>query len=165
MGVAARGTGSRGGGVGRRSCLWPHIPSAPTEPCNLTYAVSSCDATIGVGRRDALKRTGSHGEHSLLEPAAVCVHDHVPLFVSATDDGAGVDYCVFQMAAVARWGGAVWECGAVLGADFWCEFCHWRCDRDSDGVSVRDELGDFFEVFGECHWADAGDGGALCVFS
>jgi len=52
---------------------------------------------------------------------------------------------------------------AILGADFRDYFCDRSGNGNSDGISVRNELGGLFEDRGRRNWADAGDGRRVFV--
>lgn len=39
----------------------------------------------------------SYGRYDFIQPIAICFHNHLSLFVSAINDGAFVDDCIFQM--------------------------------------------------------------------
>src|SRR5215471_9836913 len=50
-----------------------------------------------------------------------------------------------------------------FGRRFWPELRHWRCNRYSHGIPVRNKLGRLFAIRGRHNRTDLGDGRNVCV--
>ena len=102
---------------------------------------------------------GIMADYNFLEPGCSRVHHHVPLPVSAADDGAGLAHRFLQMEAPAHGGGAFMASAAVLGAHLRAHLCR----RVVTGIPMEFQFGtnwaDFSKFSGEHHRPDAGNGG------
>src|SRR4029077_13612648 len=116
-------------------------------------------------RRDESLRGSVDGTSSGRTPAALRVHDYVPLHLPAVDDGAGTAARLPEDQSAADRRRTLQPRGAILGEDLWDQFCPRRRYRHPDGVSVRDKLGRVLESRGRSDRADASDGGRVLLFS
>src|SRR5258708_8925875 len=110
-------------------------------------------------RRKEFPRGPADGTSSGRTSTAIRLHGNLSLHLSTTDDGAGAPDRLPEDQGVAHRRRALQPRGAILGADFRDQFCSRRCYGNPNGISVRDELGAFFESGGRlglaapCDWS------------
>ena len=98
-------------------------------------------------------------------PFAVCIHDNVPLHLPSTHHGTRPPDRHSQKHRDLERERVLQPGRPILGENLRHKFRPWCRHWDSNGISVRDELGPVFPVCRRGHRPDAGDGGNICLLS